>query len=466
MNFVTYVLSSYQVLEKPSVLNHYLFIDPVLGTNFVYPVTANCQTFTTFTNEVTAISGMSFFPWGYPIKNTITNFNLGEFKGDTTLIINPSAIDETFFTTLKIIYDFGDGSDIVNVEKKSVVNYIPSVLALDPGTPVDRIISHVYKPRKLNELTTYFPTISVVSGNLSINVFKLSISLYPDSIFNFSNFHLINSAQLTKSEENIQKSLEIIEATIDENLYASNFVLISSAPDPELNKNSGRVYIPTPTPTPSLSITPTLTPSVTPTHTPTFTVTPTLTIDASPTPTPTISITPSETPELTPTPTPVPTETPAPTVTISVTPSVTITRTQRITPTPTPVITSTPTPSFTPTLTRTSTPLITPSWTPENSPTPTPMATPSVTPSVTPSNTPTESGPPPLSPTPTPSITNTPSRTPTITPSNTFTPTHTPTTTPTATTTPTPSLTPPIDNPPGNLWVAGLNNSYQLGVPT
>ena len=300
MNFVTYVLSSFQILKTPSVLNHYLFVDPVLGPDFVYPITADCKLFTTDTSQFSGISGMMFFPWGYPVQNSLTTFDLGEYKGDTTLIINPSAIDETFFTTLKIIYDFGDGSDIVNIEKGTVVNYIPSVPALDPGTPIDKVISHVYKPKELNTITTYIPTISVISGNLSIQVFKLTLSVYPDSIFSINEFHLINSSQLTKSEDNVQKSLEILELRQDENLYASNFLLISSVPDPLLNEKSKRVYIPTPTPTCSLTITPTKTPTITPSRTPTQTYTPTLTINSSPTPTPSISITPTETPELTP----------------------------------------------------------------------------------------------------------------------------------------------------------------------
>jgi hypothetical protein len=465
VNFVTYVLSSYQILEKPSVLNHYLFTDPVLGPDFVYPITADCKLFTTDTSSFTAISGMAFFPWGYPVKNTLTTFDLGEYKGDTTLIINPSAIDETFFTTLKIIYDFSDGSDIVNIEKGTVVNYIPLVPSLDTGTPIDKIISHVYKPRELNAITTFIPTISVISGNLSTHVFRLSVSVYADSIFSVKEFHLINSAQLTKSDDNIQKSLEILEIRQDENLYASNFLLISSAPDSLLNQKSNRVYIPTPTPTCSITITPTRTPTITPSRTPTQTYTPTLTINASPTPTPSISITPTETSELTPTPTPVPTETPLPTPTISITQSITPTRTQRVTPTCTSTSTDTPTPTPTLSQTTTLTPSITPSLTPENSPTPTPPLTPSPSPTYTPSVTPTNSGPPPGSPTPTPSITNSPTFTPTFTPTTTPTPTFTPTNTLTPAFTPTPSLTPPINNPLGNIYVAGDNQYYQLGVP-
>lgn len=464
MNFVTYVLSSYQPLARPSVLNHYLYLDPVFGLNFTYPNTVSGARFNTDTTELSGVSGGLFFPWGYPVKNTLTTYNLGEYKGDTTLTIDPANIDETYFTTLKIVYDFGDGSEIINVEKKSVINYIPSVPALDPGTPKDTKVSHVYKPQKIDNISTFFPTISVISSNLSVSVFRLSLSVYADSIFTFNNFHLINSAQLTKADDNLQKSLEILEVSQNENLFVSNFLLISSVPDEALNKKSNREYIPTPTPSPTVSNTPSITPTRTPTCTVTRTVTPTLTINASPTPSVTQSLTPSETPPESPTPTPTVTETPAVTVTISVTQSVTPTHTPVVTDTPTPTPTPTLTPSITVTSTPTETPGITPSWTPPNTQTPTPPTTPSITPSVTPSFTPTESGPPPVSPTPTPSITVsvTPSVTKSPTPTNT--PTFTPTNTPTMTNTPTPSLTPPLDQPPGNLWVAGINNFNQLGV--
>ena len=464
MNSVTYVLSSYQVLERPSVLNHYLFNDPVYGTNINYPLTADCQLFTTDTTSFTATSGGIFYPWGYPIKNTLTTRSLGEFKGDTTLTIVPSAIDETYFTTLKIIYDFDDGSEILNVEKKTVINYIPTVAALDPGTPKDSIITHVYKPNNTATFTTYFPTISVFSSNLSMNVFRLELNLYPDSIFTFKDFHLINSAQLTKAEDNVQKSLEILEISKDENLYVSNFLLVSSAPDVNLNKKSNREYIPTPTPSPTYTITPSITPTRTPTTTQTVTYTPTNTINPSQTPTMSQTVTPSETPQVTPTPTPAVTDTPQPTVSISVTQSVTPTHTPEVTHTSTPSNTPTCTPTYTSTTTTTSTPEVTPSWTPANSQTPTPYPTPTVTATSTPPVTPSVSGPPQLSPTPTPSITvsRTPTNTPTTTPTRT--PTNTPTCTPTNTNTPTPSLTPPINLPLGNLWVAGNNNKYQLGV--
>lgn len=464
MNFVTYVLSSYQVLERPSVLNHYLFNDPVYGTDINYPLTADCQLFTTDTTSLTAISGGKFYPWGYPIKNTLTTSTLGEFKGDTTLIIVPSAIDETYFTTLKIVYDFDDGSDILNVEKKTVINYIPTVAALDPGSPIDSVITHIYKPRSTESLTTFYPTISVFSANLSMNVYRLELSVYPDSLFTFKDFHLINSAQLTKADDNVQKSLEILEISKDENLYVSNFLLLSSTPDANLNKKSNREYIPTPTPSPTYTPTATVTPTKTPTPTQTITRTPTNTFNPSSTPTPTLTFTPSETPGVTPTPTPEPTYTPEPTVTISVTQSVTLTHTPEVTHTNTPTPTPTLTPTATTTNTTTPTPEVTPSWTPANSQTPTPQATQTVTPTSTPAVTPSVSGPPPESPTPTPSITvsRTPSLTPTLTP--THTPTQTPTNTHTPTSTPTPSLTPPIDLPLGNLWVAGANNKYQLGV--
>ena len=50
--------------------------------------------------------GGLFFPWGYQIQNTYETRDLGVLKGPYTFTYIPSAIDNTYYTTLKIIYDF------------------------------------------------------------------------------------------------------------------------------------------------------------------------------------------------------------------------------------------------------------------------------------------------------------------------------------------------------------------------
>jgi len=427
VNVINYVLSSYQQLGYPNIINHYLFLDPVYETNIVWPACANGsffdQTVGGFVYPVTANGGL-FFPWGYPINNTSLSAYLGTFKGATTLTFIPSSIDNSYFPTLKIVYNFDDEKDILNIEKNLVLNVLPTVATLDPGTPNSTNISHTYYPRN-NKITTYHPTVTVLNGNVVSNYFKFTLSIVPDTLFDYDEFRLINSAQITKIDEAFDKSLEVFEISENNTHFVSNFLLLSA--DPSLIVPKSAIALPTPTP----SITPTITPtiSITPSVTPTISITPTIT--ETPTTTPTITPTITNTPPITQT----------PTITPTITPSITITITSTITETPTPTITPTltNTPTITPSLTPTNTPTITetPTQTPTVSLTPTTSITPSITQSITPTITQTPSITPSLTPTisPTPTISITPTNTPTvtITPSITITlsPTITPSVTPT-----------------------------------
>lgn len=443
MNFVYYTLSSYQPLGKPGFINSWYFLDPVYGSNINYPNTLSGSLFSgttgTFVYPISTLGG-NFIPWGYLIQNKTLSADLGMYKGITTLTIIPSSIDERFFTTLKIIYDFND-DDIRIIEKGIVQNDINNSISIDPGSPVDYNISHTYKTPLTT--TTYYPSITVVNGNLSLNIYNLKISLNKDSIFDFDNFHIINSAQLTRSTSSKYKSLEVFELDSLSSRLISNFLLLSSAADEIYNTpfpTSTPTKTPTPTVTPTITLSPTVTPTIiltvtptsTPTNTPTTTETPTETPTSTPATTPTFTpthtltptktTTPTHSPTRTPTQTRTPTNTPTNTATPSVTPTNTLTPT--ITPTNTLTPTETPTNTVTPTVTPTFT--VTPTTTPSPTLTPSFTMTPTVTPTIT------------LSPTETPTNTFTPTETPTNTPTNTLTPTETPTNTPTVT--PTPSI--------------------------
>jgi len=264
-------LSSVQIPGYPSVLNHYIFFDPVLGT-INWPACANGSYFSettgTFVYPATANGGL-FFPWGYSVENTTLSADLGVFKGQVTLLISPSAIDNTYFTTLKIIYDFND-DEVISIEKGIVENILPGNVAfLDAGNPNDKNISHVYTSKTLSG-TTYYPTVTVLNGNMALNIFALKITLLPGTIFDFDEFHLINTSQLSRFDAPQFKSLEVFELDESNNNYISNFLLISAFPNPTPTFTPN----PTPTLTPTPSITPTITPSVTLTKTPAVTPTP------------------------------------------------------------------------------------------------------------------------------------------------------------------------------------------------
>lgn len=265
MNFVSYVLSSYQKLEKPNIINHYLFLDPVYGTSINWPASADGYLFTdpvsgtSFVYPFTANSGL-FFPWGYPINNTSLSAYLGEFKGETTLTFIPSAIDNQYFPTLKIIYDFDDNR-IINVEKGIVQNLLPTVATLDPGTPTNVNVSHIFRPPS-KKTTTYYPSVTVLNGNLVLNIFNLSFNVLPDTLFKFDDFHLINSTEITKIDETYDKSLEVFEITEDNSNYITNFLIVST--DSSLIVPKFSTALPAPTPANTLTPTPTPTPTITP----------------------------------------------------------------------------------------------------------------------------------------------------------------------------------------------------------
>lgn len=262
MNYVNYVLSSVQIPGYPSVLNHYIFFDPVLGT-INWPACANGSYFSettgTFVYPATANGGL-FFPWGYSVENKTLSADLGVFKGQVTLLISPSSIDNTYFTTLKIIYDFND-NEVVNIEKGIVENVLPGNVAfLDAGNPNDKNISHIYTSKSLTG-TTYYPTITVLNGNMALNVYNLKLLLLPGTVYDFEDFRLINTSQLSRFDTPEFRSLEVFEIDELDTNYVSNFVLISSYPSPTPSVTP----YPSPTPTTTLTPTPTLTPSVTPT---------------------------------------------------------------------------------------------------------------------------------------------------------------------------------------------------------
>ena len=265
MNFVSYVLSSYQKPVTPTIINHYLFLDPVYGTSINWPASADGYLFEdpdvgpNFVYPLTANGGL-FFPWGYPINNTSLSAYLGEFKGETTLTFVPSAIDTLYFPTLKIIYDFDDNR-IINVEKGIVQNLLPTVATLDPGTPTNVNVSHIFRPPS-KKTTTYYPSVTVLNGNLVLNIFNLSFNVLPDTLFKFDDFHLINSTEITKIDETFDRSLEVFEITEDNSNYVTNFLIVST--DSSLIVPKYSAALPAPTPANTSTPTPTPTPTITP----------------------------------------------------------------------------------------------------------------------------------------------------------------------------------------------------------
>lgn len=212
MKSYTFTLTSAQVLGTPELFDNYLFTAPVYGTNIVFPLTATGGQFLD-TNYLETINCGIFYPYGYifqTITHSTTSVNL---KGPHTIVFSPTGLDTQYYAVLKIVYDFGDG-EVYNVER----DIIPSLFggSNDIGNPAGRNISHTYWPKN-NVSTTYTPTITVINGNLSQDIYNLQFTIVPSSIFEFNKMHLINTAQHTLS---LDETLGVFE--VDGPNYTTN----------------------------------------------------------------------------------------------------------------------------------------------------------------------------------------------------------------------------------------------------
>jgi len=117
---------------------------------------------------LTADDGV-FFPWGYRKTNTYTNLSFNKFKGPLTVVFCPSAIDESIYKILKIIYDFGDGQ-FTEVDKNIYgetinINTNYTFLSTDiNGTVVGYNVAHDYWPYT-NDVSVFYPSISVIASD-------------------------------------------------------------------------------------------------------------------------------------------------------------------------------------------------------------------------------------------------------------------------------------------------------------
>lgn len=242
MKFFTYCLTSTQLAPiLPSILDHWFFNDPASGVNFTYPSTTYAGTFSTLsacdTPTATAFSdgcfstsvcGGMFFPWGYQVQTESSDVVLGldgKFKGDTTITFIPSCLDITYHDVFKISYSFGDGEEY-SVEKSPVGKQVFDSLDqytndYELNSPKFTNVSHVFYAS--SQPVTYTPTITVFYGDLTFVFFNLSFTVYPNSIYDVDNVHLINSVQLPNTSNS---NLNIIEVESENTI--SNVIITSN----------------------------------------------------------------------------------------------------------------------------------------------------------------------------------------------------------------------------------------------
>ncbi len=196
MKSYTITLTSVQTLGVPDLLNHYIFSDPVFGVNFTYPSTVDGGPFSPSYTYSSFVSGGLYYPWGYIFQNTLHTINLPPLKGPYTVYFSPTALDTRYYGVLKIFYDFGDGES-QNVERDVVPNNPDT--ALTDGDPAEIVISHNYWPKN-NQSTTYYPTITVLNGNLALDVYNIKLTITPASVFELGDkVRLLNVAQHAQS---------------------------------------------------------------------------------------------------------------------------------------------------------------------------------------------------------------------------------------------------------------------------
>lgn len=197
MNSYIITLTSLQTLGNPTQLNHYLFVDPVAGVNFPYSLTCNGGENWGVNTET--VSGGLFFPWGYLFQTNYQFLTSNAFKGPYTITFSPSGLDTRYFGILKIAYDFGDGTS--QIIERDVIPNNPDT-ALTTGDPTKINVSHDYWPT--NDITTFTPTITVLNGNLTLDVYNITFKLTPTSIHEFNEIRMINVAQNSnKNDETI-----------------------------------------------------------------------------------------------------------------------------------------------------------------------------------------------------------------------------------------------------------------------
>lgn len=189
-----------------SWLDHHIFKDTSLsptGYNFFYPLTA-------YGGPLSAVPGTTIpnvFVSGGPLYEIcyqdfcFKNYDLGfiTIRCITTVNFILTALDESVSDIIKIMYNFGDGSDIV------ITSYEPSN-PLAPS-PKDIMVSHVYYPTE-KTLTTYRAALSVLYNNCCINTYSTVLCSFRCGILEmYEDVNLLDATQ-TLDSYNIVMTLE------------------------------------------------------------------------------------------------------------------------------------------------------------------------------------------------------------------------------------------------------------------
>lgn len=110
----------------------------------------------------------------------------------------PSSIDITYHDVIKIVYNPGNGSELINVSRP----VLPPVLFQNfyNSSQVDQFTSPRYQNvsityRASSQPVTYNPTITALYGDMTRIFYNLSFTVYPNSLYDLKGIHLLAASQ-------------------------------------------------------------------------------------------------------------------------------------------------------------------------------------------------------------------------------------------------------------------------------
>lgn len=200
MKSYTVNLSSNQPYTNPALLDHYLYSDPIYGTNFTYANSADGGVLNNTNTWTSTADDGGFANWQYGIQNNVYNASIGPFKGPYTIYFAPTSLDTSVYSILQIAYNFGDGETLVVNRTIEQLNFTQGSNA-SLSEPNGNIIAHDYYPQSSSGFTVYTPSITALYSNLVYDVYNFSLSSAPISIYELNDIHLISNTQQLSSIE-------------------------------------------------------------------------------------------------------------------------------------------------------------------------------------------------------------------------------------------------------------------------
>jgi hypothetical protein len=170
-------------------LDHYIFSDPISGTNIFYPLSAFGGTFSGSTFNSVVSGGPMYDVCTQDFCYKIVDVPSVNLFCTTTVYFNLTGLDESDSNIIKIIYDFDDKGGII--EQNYTFNSAQAI------NPKDIIKSKTYYPTA-RLATTYTPSISVIRSNCCINTYRFTLCAFRCSVLDmYENVALLNAQQST-----------------------------------------------------------------------------------------------------------------------------------------------------------------------------------------------------------------------------------------------------------------------------